>query len=49
MDFDSWAQKGNRGWGYADILPYFQRTEKRIGKGDDTYRAARRRAGGHRY
>ena len=38
MDFDSWAQKGNRGWGYADILPYFQRTEKRIGKGDDTYR-----------
>jgi choline dehydrogenase len=38
MDFDNWAQRGNRGWGYADILPYFRRTEKRIGDGDDTYR-----------
>jgi len=32
-DFDHWAQRGNRGWGYADILPYFKRTEKRIGAG----------------
>jgi choline dehydrogenase len=38
LDFDSWAQFGNRGWGYADVLPYFRRTEKRIGPGDDTYR-----------
>ena len=37
-DFNSWAQAGNRGWGYADVLPYFQRFEKRIGNGDDTYR-----------
>ena len=37
-DFDSWAQFGNRGWGYADILPYFKRTERRIGDGDDTFR-----------
>jgi choline dehydrogenase len=22
-DFDTWAQFGNRGWGYADVLPYF--------------------------
>ena len=36
-DFNSWAQRGNRGWGYADVLPYFQRTERRMG-GDDTYR-----------
>lgn len=38
MDYDGWAQKGNRGWGYADLLPYFKRTERRIGEGDDTYR-----------
>ena len=38
MDFDGWAQMGNRGWGYADILPYFRRTERRIGDGDDTFR-----------
>jgi choline dehydrogenase len=37
MDFDGWAQRGNRGWGYADVLPYFRRTEKRLG-GEDTFR-----------
>lgn len=37
-DFDTWAQFGNRGWGYADILPYFKRTERRLGDGDDTFR-----------
>ena len=34
-DFDSWAQRGNRGWGYVDVLPYFKRGERRIGAGDD--------------
>src|ERR1700744_4853211 len=34
-DFDSWAQRGNRGWGYVDILPYFKRGERRLGVGDD--------------
>ncbi|MDA9411533.1 GMC family oxidoreductase [Bradyrhizobium sp. CCBAU 45384] len=38
MDFDTWAQMGNRGWGYADVLPYFRRLEKRIGEGEDIYR-----------
>jgi choline dehydrogenase len=38
MDFDVWAQMGNRGWGYANVLPYFRRCERRIGDGDDTYR-----------
>lgn len=38
MDFDGWAQKGNRGWGYNDVLPYFRRTEQRIGGADDTFR-----------
>ena len=36
-DFDSWAQRGNRGWGYADVLPYFRRTEARIGPGDPRF------------
>jgi choline dehydrogenase len=30
LDFDGWAQRGNHGWGYADVLPYFRRTEQRI-------------------
>ena len=38
MDFDTWAQLGNRGWGYADVLPYFKRMERRLGDGDTTYR-----------
>lgn len=38
LDFDGWAQRGNRGWGYADVLPYFKRTERRIGEGDETFR-----------
>jgi choline dehydrogenase len=42
-DFDQWAQNGNRGWGYADVLPFFRRTERRIGIGDDAWRG---RAGG---
>jgi choline dehydrogenase len=38
QDFDTWAQIGNRGWGYADVLPYFRRLERRIGDGDETFR-----------
>jgi len=38
QDFDTWAQLGNRGWSYSDVLPYFRRMERRIGEGDDTYR-----------
>jgi choline dehydrogenase len=37
-DYDTWAQLGNRGWGYADVLPYFKRMERRVGDGEDTYR-----------
>jgi choline dehydrogenase len=37
-DFDDWAARGNPGWGYADILPYFMRSERRVGAGDDRYR-----------
>src|SRR6478752_4040583 len=42
LDFDGWAQRGNRGWGYADVLPYFRRSEKRMATeahaDDDTFR-----------
>ena len=31
QDFDTWAQLGNRGWSYAEVLPYFKRSERRIG------------------
>ena len=26
-DFDHWAQLGNRGWGWDDVLPYFKKAE----------------------
>lgn len=37
-DFDHWAQLGNRGWSYADVLPYFRRSENRLGVGEPAYR-----------
>ena len=37
-DYDCWAQFGNKGWSYADVLPYFKRSERRIGPGDDRVR-----------
>jgi choline dehydrogenase len=37
-DFNSWAQTGNRGWGYDDVLPYFRRGERRIAEADPHYR-----------
>ncbi len=36
-DFDTWAQMGNPGWSYDDVLPYFKRMERYDG-GDDAYR-----------
>ncbi len=26
-DYDHWAQQGNRGWSWDDVLPYFRRSE----------------------
>ena len=37
-DFNDWAASGNQGWSYRDVLPYFMRSERRIGPGDDRYR-----------
>ena len=36
-DYNTWAQMGNRGWSYDDVLPYFKRLENYEG-GDDFYR-----------
>jgi choline dehydrogenase len=36
LDFDGWAQRGNLGWGYRDVLPYFRRTENRMASEADS-------------
>jgi choline dehydrogenase len=38
QDFDTWAQMGNRGWSYAEVLPFFKRMESYEGEGDDAFR-----------
>ncbi|HEX3994223.1 MAG TPA: GMC family oxidoreductase N-terminal domain-containing protein [Acetobacteraceae bacterium] len=37
QDFDHWAQMGNQGWSYADVLPFFRRMET-YDEGDDEFR-----------
>ena len=37
-DFDGWSALGNPGWSYDEVLPYFRRSERRIGGGDPAYR-----------
>jgi choline dehydrogenase len=34
LDFEGWVARGATGWAYADVLPYFQRAERRAGGGD---------------
>ena len=38
QDFDTWAQLGNRGWSYREVLPFFKRMESYEGGGDDEFR-----------
>ena len=33
-DFDSWAEGGATGWSYADVLPYFRKSEGLAPSGD---------------
>ena len=34
-DYEQWRQSGLRGWGYADLLPYFKRAEGSRDRRDD--------------
>ena len=36
-DYDTWAQLGNRGWSYEEVLPFFKRSE-RFERGGDAFR-----------
>src|SRR5260221_2232525 len=38
QDFDGWAQMGNQGWSYEDVLPLFKRMEAYDGGGDEYFR-----------
>ncbi len=38
QDYDTWAQLGNRGWSYREVLPIFRDMESYQGDGDDEYR-----------
>lgn len=37
LDFELWQEQGAQGWGYANVLPYFKRAERRD-EGGDSYR-----------
>ena len=39
FDFELWQDQGAIGWGYANVLPYFRRAERRA-EGGDAYRGA---------
>jgi len=39
-DFNHWAQLGNRGWGWDDVLPYFKRAERWQGEHSEHHGSA---------
>ena len=38
-DYDGWRDAGNAGWGYADVLPWFKRSEANV-RGEDAFHGA---------
>ena len=36
LDYNTWSQFGNRGWGYDSVLPYFRKAEHFAPGGDET-------------
>lgn len=40
QDYDQWAQFGNRGWSYQDVLPIFRDMENYNGNGEAEYRGS---------
>ena len=40
QDYDQWAQLGNRGWSYREVLPIFRDMEDYQGDGDAEYRGS---------
>ena len=36
-DFDQWRQRGNAGWGFDDVLPYFRKAEDNERGADDLH------------
>ncbi|MBJ51195.1 MAG: choline dehydrogenase [Gammaproteobacteria bacterium] len=39
LDYDTWAQLGNRGWSYDEVLPFFRQSEN-FERGGDQFRGS---------
>jgi choline dehydrogenase len=39
-DFDGWVARGNSGWGFDEVLPYFRRLETDVDFGSDPWHGA---------
>lgn len=37
LDYDGWRQRGNEGWGWEDVLPYFMRSEDQVRGSSETH------------